>query len=241
MIRKDARELHQIRSLEFHPHFTAHAEGSCLVKMGGTWVLTTATVEEKVPPFMEGKKKGWITAEYSMLPRSTHTRTRREATQGRLGGRTQEIQRLIGRSLRACVDPKKLGERTITIDCDVLQADGGTRTASINGAFVSLCLAIEGLLKKGLLKETPILNPLSAISVGKKMGEVLVDLNYEEDSSCDVDMNIVLLGENQLVEIQGTGEQETFSISEAFSMMEAAIQACRQIQQVQKQCMDKQS
>ncbi|MCB0327840.1 MAG: ribonuclease PH, partial [Bdellovibrionales bacterium] len=222
MKRKDAREIHSLRPLEFIPNFTQHAEGSCLVKMGKTWVLTTASIEEKVPPFLEGKKKGWITAEYSMLPRSTHTRSRREVTAGKASGRTQEIQRLIGRSLRACIDLKKLGERTIIVDCDVLQADGGTRTASINGAFVSLSLAIQTLLNKKTLSESPIVKPLSAISVGIKSENILVDLDYGEDSNCDVDMNIVMLGKDQFVEIQGTGEQETFSLQQTLAMLEAA-------------------
>ena len=215
-----------LRPLEFTPHFTAHPEGSCLVKMGQTWVLATASIEEKVPPFLEGQGSGWITAEYSMLPRSTHTRSRREASTGKLSGRTQEIQRLIGRSLRACLDLRQLGERTITIDCDVLQADGGTRTASINGGFVAMVLAVKKLQREKKLTLSPVRHGLAAVSLGMRKGEILVDLDYKEDSSCDVDMNFVMLENGQIVEMQGSAEKNTFSMDEAQAMMKQAASAC---------------
>jgi ribonuclease PH len=232
-MRSYQRASHEIRPLELIAHFTCHAEGSCLIKMGQTWVLTTASVEERVPRFMDKQGKGWITAEYAMLPRSTHERMQREVARGKQGGRTMEIQRLIGRSLRACVDPVKLGERTITIDCDVLQADGGTRTAAINGGFVALSLAVRKLMSAGTLKENPITNTVSAISLGLKNDEILVDLDYLEDSSCDVDMNVVMLGSDQLIEIQGTGENTTYSLTQANAMMQAAQQTIQSIAQVQ--------
>lgn len=224
-MRATNRQPSDIRPLILEPHYIQNAEGSCLIKMGNTWVLTTATIEEKVPRFLDKQGKGWVTAEYAMLPRATHERTQRESMKGRPGGRTMEIQRLIGRSLRACVDLKKLGERTITIDCDVLQADGGTRTASINGGFVSLKLAIDDLIKRGKLSESPIINTVSAISVGMKDGNILTDIDYSEDSTCDVDMNIVMLGTDELIELQATGEQKTFSFSQTQEMLISAQKA----------------
>lgn len=228
------RTPNDLRPLDMIPHFTCHAEGSCLIKMGQTWVLTTASIEERVPRFMDKQGKGWITAEYAMLPRSTHERMQREVARGKQGGRTMEIQRLIGRSLRACIDPAKLGERTITIDCDVLQADGGTRTASINGGFVALSLAVKTLMTKGKIKENPIINTVSAISLGLKNNEILVDLDYIEDSGCDVDMNVVMLGQDQLIEIQGTGENTTYSLSQANELMLQAQKAIADIAQQQQ-------
>lgn len=233
-MRANNRTPEQLRNVSFEPNYIDHPEGSCLIRMGRTWVLCTATIEEKVPPFLDGKGQGWITAEYSMLPRATHSRTQRESVKGKQTGRTQEIQRLIGRSLRACLDLKKLGERTITIDCDVLQADGGTRIASINGGYVALCLAVQKLMKNKKLKENPVIAAVSAVSVGMKQGQVLVDLDYEEDSKCDVDMNIVMLGADRIVEVQGTGENATFSFPEMAQMMEQAKLAANFIGELQK-------
>lgn len=233
-MRANNRTQQQLRNITFEPHYIDHPEGSCLIRMGKTWVLCTATIEERVPPFLDGKGQGWITAEYSMLPRATHSRTQREAVKGKQTGRTQEIQRLIGRSLRACLDLQKLGERTITIDCDVLQADGGTRIASINGGFVALYLSIQKLLKNKKLQENPITDTVSAVSVGMKNNEVLVDLDYQEDSSCDVDMNIVMLGSERIVEVQGTGENNTFTFQQMSQMMEEAKLATNFIAKLQK-------
>jgi ribonuclease PH len=236
-MRLNNRTTEQLRPVSFETNYIDHPEGSCLIKMGRTWVLCTASVEEKVPPFLYGKSQGWITAEYSMLPRATHSRTQREAVKGKQSGRTQEIQRLIGRSLRACVDLKKLGERAITIDCDVIQADGGTRIASINGGFVALSLAIQKLISTKKLKENPIISPVSAVSVGMSKGEVLVDLDYQEDSSCDVDMNIVMLGADQLIEVQGTGENSTFTFPQMNQMMEMAKLSTAFIGELQKKAL----
>lgn len=234
MNRHNNRTPEQLRHISFETSFIEHPEGSCLIKMGKTWVLSTASIEEKVPPFLFGKQQGWVTAEYSMLPRSTHTRTQRESVKGKQTGRTQEIQRLIGRSLRACIDLKKLGERTITIDCDVLQADGGTRIASVNGGYIALSLAIQKLMKSKKLLENPIHSTISAVSVGMKQNTVLVDLDYVEDSSCDVDMNIVMCGKDRIVEIQGTGEQSTFTFEQMTMMMEQAKLASGFISDLQK-------
>jgi ribonuclease PH len=233
-MRLNNRTQQQLRHVTFEPNYIDHPEGSCLIRMGRTWVLCTASIEEKVPPFLDRKGQGWITAEYSMLPRATHTRSQRESVKGKQSGRTQEIQRLIGRSLRACLDMKKLGERTITIDCDVLQADGGTRIASINGGFVALSLAIQKLIKNKKITENPITSTISAVSVGMKKGEVLVDLDYEEDSKCDVDMNIVMCGQDQIVEVQGTGENSTFTFPQMSQMMEQAKLAAVFISELQK-------
>lgn len=233
-MRTNNRTNEQLRNITFETNYTDHPEGSCLIKTGRTWVLCTASIEEKVPPFLMGKGQGWITAEYSMLPRATHSRTQRESVKGKQTGRTQEIQRLIGRSLRAALDLKKLGERTITIDCDVLQADGGTRIASINGGFVAMSLAINKLIENKKLKETPITSTVSAVSIGLKKGQVLVDLDYEEDSSSDVDMNIVMCGADRIVEVQGTGENATFTFPEMAQMMEQAKLAANFIGELQK-------
>lgn len=234
MIRENNRQPEQLRNITFETDFIEHPEGSCLIKTGKTWVLATASVEEKVPPFLYGKQQGWVTAEYSMLPRSTHSRTQREAVKGKQSGRTQEIQRLIGRSLRACIDLKKLGERSITIDCDVLQADGGTRIASVNAGYIALSLAIQKLIKSKKLSVNPIHSTISAVSVGMKQNTVLVDLDYVEDSSCDVDMNIVMCGKDNIVEIQGTGEQSTFTFQQMTQMMEQAKLAAGFISELQK-------
>ena len=205
------RNTDQLRPVVIARHYTKHAEGSVLIAMGDTKVLCTASIEERVPPHKKGSGEGWVTAEYGMLPRSTDTRSDREAARGKQSGRTQEIQRLIGRSLRCVVDLKKLGERQITLDCDVLQADGGTRCASITGAFVALHDAVSVLLGKGLIKETPIIDFIAAISVGIGAAGPLLDLDYIEDSTCETDMNVVMTGAGKFVEIQGTAEGVPFS------------------------------
>jgi ribonuclease PH len=207
-MRSYQRQNNDLRPIEFLRNYTKHAEGSVLIKCGDTHVLCSASIEESVPSFLKGKGQGWVTAEYGMLPRSTSSRMPREAAKGKQSGRTQEIQRLIGRSLRAIIDLKKLGERTIHIDCDVIQADGGTRTASISGAYVALYDAIQTLIKSKKIMSSPLIDSIAAISVGIKGGEVLLDLDYVEDSSCDTDMNIVMTGEGKFVEIQGTAEGE---------------------------------
>jgi ribonuclease PH len=210
MQRYDNRAFDELRPVKITRNFTKIPEGSVLIEVGDTIVLCTASVEEKVPPFLKGTGKGWVTAEYAMLPRATHNRTQREATKGKLTGRTMEIQRLIGRALRSIVDLRKLGERTIWIDCDVIQADGGTRTASITGAYIALADAIKFLLNKKSIKENPILDTLAAVSVGKIKGETVLDLAYAEDSQADVDMNVIMTGAGKFVEIQGTAEGVTF-------------------------------
>jgi ribonuclease PH len=202
--------------------FTRHAEGSVLVEFGDTRVLCTASVEDKVPPFLRGKGQGWLTAEYGMLPRATHTRSDREAARGKQSGRTQEIQRLIGRSLRAVVDLGRLGERTIQIDCDVLQADGGTRTAAITGAWVAVHDAIEWLRGRGVLTDTPLLDSVAAVSVGLWKGQAVLDLDYAEDSSCDTDMNVVITGSGGIVEVQGTAEGRPFSRAQVDALLDLA-------------------
>ncbi len=221
-MRPSGRAPDALRNVRFTRRFTRHAEGSVLVEFGETRVLCTASVEEKVPPFLKGKGQGWLTAEYGMLPRSTHTRSDREAARGKQSGRTQEIQRLIGRSLRAIVDMERLGERTIQFDCDVLQADGGTRTASITGAYVALHDAISGLLERGLLPESPIREAVAAVSVGVYQGVPVLDLDYPEDSTCETDMNVVMTASGGLVEIQGTAEGAPFSRAEMNAMLDLA-------------------
>ena len=220
--RPSQRAHNELRKVEIIRHYTKHAEGSVLIKFGDTHVLCTASVEEKVPGFLKGKGQGWVTAEYGMLPRSTGSRMDREAARGKQSGRTQEIQRLIGRSLRAIIDLDKLGERSIQIDCDVIQADGGTRTASITGAYVALHDAISVLIKKGLLQESPLKQAVAAISVGVFQGQPLLDLDYIEDSGCDTDMNIVMTASGGFVEIQGTAEGETFDRATMDAMLDLA-------------------
>jgi ribonuclease PH len=212
--RHDGRTADSLRPVRITRNFTLHAEGSVLIEFGDTKVLCTASVEEKVPPHKKGSGEGWVTAEYGMLPRATHTRSSREAAKGKQTGRTQEIQRLIGRSLRAVFDLKLLGERTITLDCDVLQADGGTRTAAITGAFVAAQDAVHQLLAEGKLSQTPVLHPVAAVSVGIVNGVPVLDLNYVEDSACDTDMNVVMTGAGHYVEVQGTAEGVAFSREE---------------------------
>ena len=222
MPRSFNRSADQLRPILITRHFTKHAEGSVLVAMGDTKVLCTASIEERVPPHKKGSGEGWVTAEYGMLPRSTNTRSDREAARGKQSGRTQEIQRLIGRSLRCVVDLKKLGERQITLDCDVLQADGGTRCASITGAFVALHDAVSVLIVKGLIKETPITDFIAAISVGIGADGPLLDLDYIEDSTGETDMNVVMTGNGKFVEIQGTAEGVPFSRTDMEAMVALA-------------------
>lgn len=221
-MRSDGRSACSIREVSITRNYTKHAEGSVLVAFGDTKVICTASVEENVPPFLRGKGTGWVTAEYSMLPRATHTRSGREAARGKVGGRTHEIQRLIGRSLRAVTDLTLLGERSVIIDCDVIQADGGTRTASITGAYVALVDAMRLLLERGSLSETPIKEAVAALSVGIVEGEILTDLNYVEDSSAEVDMNFVMTSSNRFVEVQGTAESVPFTIEQMDGMRAAA-------------------
>lgn len=228
-MRNDNRENNQLRPISFIRNYTKHAEGSVLVSYGDTKVLCTASVETQVPRWLKGKGKGWITAEYGMLPRATHERTQREAAKGKQSGRTQEIQRLIGRSLRAMVDLEKLGENTIHIDCDVLQADGGTRTASITGAAIALVDALEKLQQAKKLKADPLVGLVAAVSVGIKNGEILLDLNYEEDSSCDTDLNVVMTQKGEFIEIQGTAEEKPFTRAQADEMLAMAETGIKQL------------
>ena len=235
--RSENRAAAQLRTVQITPGFLPYAEGSVLVACGQTHIICSATVEENVPPFLRGKGQGWVTAEYGMLPRSTHSRMRREAAQGKQSGRTQEIQRLIGRSLRAVVDLHKLGERQILIDCDVIRADGGTRTASITGAFVALTLAIQKLLVSGKLSENPIKDAVAAVSVGVVAGQPLLDLDYQEDSNCDVDMNIVMTASGHLVEIQGTAEGHVFSRDELNQLLDLGEMGIQMLIQHQQQAL----
>jgi ribonuclease PH len=221
-MRPSGRAPNALRSVEILRNFTRHAEGSVLIRMGDTHVLCTASVDESVPPFLKGKGEGWVTAEYGMLPRSTHTRMKREAASGKQSGRTQEIQRLIGRSLRAVTDMKRLGERQISIDCDVLQADGGTRCASITGAWVALADACASLVAAGKLSANPVLDHVAAVSVGIVGGVPVLDLDYDEDSSCDTDMNVVVTGKGGMVEVQGTAEGAPFSRNELNALLDLA-------------------
>lgn len=236
--RFDGRQQDQLRPISFQRQFTRYAEGSVLVCCGETKVLCNASVEQRVPPFMRGEGRGWVTAEYSMLPRATHTRSMREAAKGKISGRTQEIQRLIGRSLRAVTDLEAMGEVTVQIDCDVLQADGGTRTASITGAYVALYDAFAGLVKKGIMKTIPLKDSVAAISVGIVGAQPLLDLNYEEDSKADVDMNFVITGSGKFVEVQGTAEEEPFSVEELSALQSLALQGCAQLTEMQKQALE---
>ena len=233
--RSDARAADQLRPVRITRGYTIHAEGSVLIEFGDTKVLCTASVEEKVPGHKKGSGEGWVTAEYGMLPRATHTRSDREAARGKQSGRTQEIQRLIGRSLRAVFDLTLLGERTIHLDCDVLQADGGTRTAAITGAFVAAQDAVNGLLAKGKITQSPIRAHVAAISVGIVQGRPLLDLAYTEDSACDTDMNVVMTGAGHFVEVQGTAEGAAFSRREMDALLVLAEQGCRSLVDLQKQ------
>ncbi len=222
---RTGRKNDEMREVRVTKNYIMHPEGSVLIEFGNTKVICTATVEEKIPPFLRGSGTGWITAEYSMLPRATNNRVQREASKGKLAGRTMEIQRLIGRALRSSIDLSKLGERTIIIDCDVIQADGGTRTASITGAYLAMELAIEKLIDERKLNEIPIISKVAAISVGKIKNDILLDLEYEEDSKADVDMNIVMNDKGEFIEIQGTGEEATFTQDDLMKFIEISKNA----------------
>ena len=239
-VRGGSRAANQLRPVRITRGFTLHAEGSVLIEFGGTKVLCTASVQEKVPPHKKGSGEGWVTAEYGMLPRATHTRNDREAAKGKQSGRTQEIQRLIGRSLRSVFDLKKLGERTIALDCDVLQADGGTRTAAITGAFVAAQDAVNGLLAAGKLTASPITAQVAAISVGILQGTPLLDLEYTEDSACDTDMNIVMTGAGHFVEVQGTAEGAAFTRAEMDALLDLAEKGIAELMYLQLQSLSKQ-
>ena len=228
-MRPSGRSPDQMRAITIEPRFTRHAEGSVLIGFGDTKVLVTASVEERVPPFLRGKGQGWVTAEYGMLPRATHTRGNREAAKGKQSGRTQEIQRLIGRSLRAVVDMQALGERQITLDCDVIQADGGTRTASISGAWVAMQLAVDGLLKSGKLSVDPIKQKIAAVSCGIYKGTPVLDLDYDEDSNADADGNFVLLENGNIAEAQATAEHATYDEEALLRLLRLARMGCTDI------------
>ena len=237
-MRPSGRTASQIRPVTITRQFTCHAEGSVLIEFGNTKVLCNASVEEGVPRFMKGQGKGWITAEYSMLPRSTHTRSAREAARGKQGGRTLEIQRLIARSLRAAVDLNMLGENTITVDCDVIQADGGTRTASITGACVALVDALSWMRTKGIIKANPLKHMIAALSVGVYQGNAIADLEYVEDSDAETDMNVVMTDTGKLIEVQGTAEGEPFSFEEMDEMLELAKHGLRELFDLQKSALN---
>lgn len=232
MQRAHNREPRSLREIRLETGFTRHAEGSVLVSFGDTRVLCTASVEEKVPPFLRGAGQGWVTAEYGMLPRSTHTRSGREAARGKQGGRTLEIQRLIGRALRMAVPLKELGERQVILDCDVLQADGGTRTAAITGAWVALAMALQKVSAAGLLPRNIIQRPVAGVSVGRVQGTAVLDLDYEEDSTAEVDMNVVASG-RRIIEVQGTAEREPFEKAELDEMLELALEGIEELHRLQ--------
>lgn len=234
-VRTDGRAADELRSLKITPGYLPYAEGSVLIEMGQTRVVCSASVEDRVPPFLRNSGQGWITAEYSMLPRATQTRTPREVRRGGPSGRTHEIQRLIGRSLRAAADMKHLGERTITLDCDVLQADGGTRTAAITGAYVALALAVDKLLKSGKISTNVITNEVAAISVGMVGNTALLDLKYDEDSTAEVDMNVVCTGDGRFIEVQGTAERQAFSREQMDGLLLLAEKGIQMLVSVQKE------
>jgi len=234
MIRSFGRGVGDLRPVSLARRYTRHAEGSVLVSFGDTRVLCTASVEERVPPFLRGQGRGWVTAEYGMLPRATHTRGEREASRGRQGGRTHEIQRLIGRALRAVVDVAALGERTIQLDCDVIQADGGTRTAAITGSFVALCDAVAWMRERALLAAEPVREAVAAVSVGIVEGIALLDLDYDEDAACDTDMNVVMTASGGLVEIQGTAEGVPFSEAQLQELLALARSGIGRLIEAQK-------
>jgi ribonuclease PH len=228
-MRPSGRTAEQLRTVRFTTGFTRHAEGSVLAEFGDTRVLCTASVENRVPPWMRGNGSGWVTAEYGMLPRSTHTRTGREAARGKQGGRTLEIQRLIGRSMRAVTDLEALGERTVTLDCDVIQADGGTRTAAISGAYVALAIAMRHLTDKRVLKKNPLYGQVAAVSVGVYRGEPVLDLDYAEDSEAETDMNVVMNEAGRFIEVQGTAEGHAFTAEELEAMLSLARKGIEEI------------
>lgn len=236
-MRPNNRAVNQVRPIKITRNYTRYAEGSVLIEFGETKVLCNATVEETVPRFLKGQQQGWVTAEYGMLPRATHTRTQREAAKGKQGGRTMEIQRLIARSLRAVVDLKALGERTVTVDCDVIQADGGTRTAAITGACVALHDAMNKLVADGVLKTNPMKGLVAAISVGIVEGEAVCDLEYVEDSNAETDMNVVMVEDGRLVEVQGTAEGEPFSHEELLTLLDLAKQGIAQLVEAQRKAL----
>ena len=233
MSRPDGRKLNQLREVRITKGYITHPEGSCLIEFGDTRVICTASVEERVPPFLQNSGKGWVTAEYGMLPGSTNTRIKRDRAAG--SGRTLEIQRLIGRSLRGVVALDKLGERTVKIDCDVIQADGGTRTASITGGYIALALALQKLKKQGVLEEIPLTDCVAAISVGLYKGEEILDLNYIEDSNADMDMNVVMMGNGEFIEVQGTGEGSSFSKKELDGLLSLAQKGIEELIKIQKE------
>lgn len=238
-MRNDGRKNDELREIKITPDYIIHPEGSVLIEVGNTKVICNASIEDRVPPFMRGQGKGWVTAEYSMLPRATEERNIRESSRGKVTGRTMEIQRLIGRALRSVVDLEKFGERTVWIDCDVIQADGGTRTASITGAFVAMALAFGKLMKNEGIKEFPVTDYLAATSVGiLSTGEEILDLNYAEDAEAKVDMNIVMTGNGEFVEIQGTGEEATFSGEQLSTMLTLADKGIQEIFAIQKEVLD---
>jgi len=239
MKRPSGRVADQLREVRFTRGYTKHAEGSVLVEFGDTKVLCTASIEERVPPFLRDKGQGWVTAEYGMLPRSTHTRSDREAARGKQSGRTQEIQRLIGRSLRAVFDLEALGLRTIQLDCDVLQADGGTRTASISGAYVAACDAIAHLMGNGMVMRSPIRDAVAAVSVGVYQGVPVLDLDYAEDSECDTDMNVVMTGTGGFIEVQGTAEGAAFSRDQLNELLALADNGIRRIVAAQRAALER--
>lgn len=236
-MRLDGRTANELREIKITRKFLKTAEGSVLIEMGGTRVICTASIEDKVPPFLKDQDKGWVTAEYSMLPRATHSRNVRESIQGRVGGRTHEIQRLIGRSLRSVIDLKSLGERTLWIDCDVIQADGGTRTASITGAFVAMVEAIQYALDRKMIDIYPVKDYVAAVSIGIVNGEPLLDLTYEEDSAAEVDMNVVMTGSRQFIEIQGTAETKPFGNSRLQQLLTLAESGIRDIVTLQREAL----
>jgi ribonuclease PH len=236
-MRPSARQPDALRPIRFTRGYTSHAEGSVLVEFGATRVLCTASVEDRVPPFLKGQGKGWITAEYGMLPRATHERSPREAARGKQGGRTLEIQRLIGRSLRAAVDLTQLGERTVTLDCDVLQADGGTRTAAITGAWVALYDALGGLRANGALSVDPLRTQVAAVSVGIYAGQPVLDLDYAEDSNADTDLNLVMDGDGRFIEVQGTAEAEPFTRAQLDALLELGAAGIRRLHALQREAL----
>jgi ribonuclease PH len=235
MTRSGERKNNELRAIK--KDYIKYAEGSCLIEFGNTKVITTASVEETVPSFLKGKGKGWVTAEYSMIPRSCKSRVPRESSKGKLGGRTHEIQRLIGRSMRTVVDTVKLGERTIWMDCDVIQADGGTRCASITGSFIALVLALAKLKKDGILKDIPVSDYVAAVSVGMIDGKPALDLDYEEDSTAEVDMNIIMTGDGRFIEVQGTAEREPFSKDEMEKLLALAQKGVEELIGIQKKAL----
>jgi len=234
---RTGRALLDLRTIALEPGASKHAEGSCLARFGDTHVLCTASVEDRVPPHVLGTGAGWVTAEYGMLPRSTHERMAREAARGKQGGRTLEIQRLVGRALRASVDLRAIGVRTITLDCDVIQADGGTRTAAITGGYVALALAVQALRRAGKLGAAPPMRPVAAVSVGILGGQVHLDLDYQEDSTAEVDMNVVATGDGQLVEVQGTAEGKPFGRGDLDRMVDAALAGIARLRQAQERAL----